>query len=83
METKTDGGSAFPVRVMTHMSVNDIGLATPIYSDSPGMSLRDYYAGQALAEFANLVTVDVPETMHVVAGLSYQMADAMLAARTK
>ena len=46
-----------------------------------GMTLRDYFAGQALVEFASLVTVSKPETLNVVARLSYQMADAMLTAR--
>jgi hypothetical protein len=82
-QVRANGGSAFPSREVTMLNMADDGSASPVYSDTLGMSLRDYYAGQALAEFAGLVTVDVPETMRVVAGLSYKMADAMLAARAK
>ncbi len=65
------------------LNMGDDGSASPIYSDTPGMSLRDYYAGQALAEFANFVSAGNPSTFNVVAGFCYQMADAMLEARAK
>lgn len=65
------GGNAFPTEGGT-----DSGL----YPD-PGMSLRDWFAGQALVEFAGFVTVEVPETFDIVARHCYRMADAMIAAR--
>lgn len=46
-----------------------------------GMSLRDWFAGQALTEFAGFVTVEIPETFNVVARHCYRMADAMIAAQ--
>lgn len=54
-----------------------------------GMSLRDYFAGQALAGYiANAVACDAlaksnQNTPKTYAFLSYEMADAMLKARTK
>lgn len=47
-----------------------------------GMSLRDYFAGQALAGF--MASTKRPTTMHPDdAEWCYQIADAMLAARVK
>lgn len=43
--------------------------------------LRDYFAGQALTEVSSLISVDIPETLNVVARLAYAIADAMLLAR--
>lgn len=72
--TTNDGGPAFPSDV--------------VYKDAehaPGMSLRDYFAGQALTAFAyrspdrNRMRIDRAE----VAGICYLMADAMLAERYK
>lgn len=72
-----DGGSAFP----SHGSMGEVA--------SEGMSIRDYFAGQALAgEFAaqNEYTGAYSDsTSDMVirdrANLIYRMADAMLAAR--
>jgi len=67
--TKKDGGPAFP---------NE-------YDYIPGMTLRDWFAGQALA---GLWTDDSAVAMSrscsvVMAEDCYQMADAMLAEREK
>lgn len=55
-----------------------------------GMSLRDYCAGQVIAicwqqanVMANIGRVDEENVPLVAAGMSYVVADAMLAARTK
>jgi len=69
MSEKNTGGPAFP---------GAVDITAP-----PGMTLRDYFAGQALVEYAGLMSVSKPETMNVVAKLSYQMADAMIEARDK
>lgn len=68
-----DGGPAFPVASW----MNDHGIEVP---GNDGMSLRDWFAGQALAGFsAN------PEchgwNFEQAADYAYQQADAMLAAR--
>lgn len=77
-----DGGPAFP-RPMSH---DGNGSRAEAFSAHEGMSLRDWFAGQALAGM--LADPDVgctPEHAHkfvgVVAIEAYQMADAMLAAR--
>ena len=55
--------------------------------DTPGMTLRDWFAGQALASTMRLVTSyeSAPgEGMaQTFARRAYEMADAMLAAREK
>ena len=67
------GGSAFPV-------TSGYGLAP-----TTGMSLRDYFAGKMMASF--LVNAVLPEQedrdrlLPLVAKVSYQAADALLAAR--
>jgi len=61
-----DGGPAFPGGVL------------PAHPEHPnGMTLRDWFAGQALA---NLVDPASPEAM---ANFAYKIADAMLEARGK
>jgi hypothetical protein len=68
MSTINDGGPAFP-------SVGE-GFGNPSYS-APGMTLRDWFAGQALAGLAanpDFATFDRAEW-------AYRYADAMLRAR--
>ncbi len=70
IEGKSDGGPAFP------HDVNDGPHTRRFY----GMSLRDWFAGQALSSFIpSQNQADVPLT--VVA--AYHLADAMLAQREK
>lgn len=90
---KPDGGTAFPSH--EHFIAN--GGATgdrKVITGQPhgGMSLRDYFAGQAMTLFADptlrqIVAVaatkaesDLTEAIGVMA---YQLADAMLAERSK
>lgn len=63
-----DGGPAFPGGVRD-TDGNWISL-----SGDPGMSLRDWFAGQALSNMAG-------SSADQVAKLAYNIADAMLAAR--
>ncbi len=73
MSAPNDGGPAFPIA----------GLIGPDNSFTempvPGMSLRDYFAGQAIA--GNLIEPSV-DSRHA-AEYAYQLADAMLAERAK
>ena len=64
-----DGGPAFP-------SVGE-GFGNPSHS-APGMTLRDWFAGQALAGLT--ADPDMP-TFHKCAEIAYACADAMLRAR--
>jgi hypothetical protein len=61
-----DGGPAFPVH-------DDM-----MYPTHPGMTLRDWFAGQALAS-AGSSSLDAVR----IANACYERADAMLAAREK
>ena len=64
MSKSDDGGSAFP------WTSDDYGIDF-------GMSLRDYFAGQALAG----MTSDAECSVKVIAGAAYEFADAMLEQR--
>ena len=67
-----DGGPAYPTLHIPDSS-------PPAWS---GMSLRDYFAGQALA---GIMTTDIAMEMHSheIASEAYHRADAMLAERDK
>lgn len=74
---KEDGGPAFPV------IVSNPGNAEVI----PGMTLRDWFAGQALVGCQHIMESGndyfIPDTPEVIAGMAYKLADAMLAERNK
>jgi hypothetical protein len=66
MSNDKTGGAAFP-HVSTHL-------------DRTGMTLRDYFAGQALAALAQVLRYDMS---HLQAEYAYRLADAMIAEREK
>jgi len=66
MTTINDGGPAFPTRY---------------HEDMHGMTLRDWFAGQALAGLLACGEAHDEHTDSVTAGAAYKMADAMLTAR--
>ena len=72
-----DGGPAFPcIRISYGTGVAGSDQRVHL----PGMSLRDWFAGMALAEVPDPLTEDdAPKT----AMLAYAIADAMLQERTK
>lgn len=75
MTDKNDGGPAFPMIVWKSP---DGMLAMP---SEPGMTLRDWFAGQALA---GLIAHPSSEgSVITVAQWAYDHADAMLAARVR
>ena len=53
------------------------GPAFPANSSQTGMSLRDWFAGQAIAHIAGI------RPAAVAAQMAYELADAMLEARKK
>ncbi|MBZ9973535.1 hypothetical protein LB517_28295 [Mesorhizobium sp. BR1-1-12] len=67
MTSKNDGGAAFPVS----------GTYGPV---NGGMTLRDWFAGQALTRLA---TMNASWPVGVVAEYCYRFADAMIEARSK
>ena len=67
MSAPDDGGSAFP-----------FAEATTDFSVSPGMTLRDWFAGQALA---GMLDRTYGMKIEIIAARSYEMADAMIATR--
>lgn len=67
-----DGGPAFPAHQAT-----DNGMA---YTTVPGMTLRDWFAGQSLAALSATGEI-YPHSE--LARTAYEIADAMLAERNK
>lgn len=82
-ETAKDGGFAFPGSNVTgYVSHLNGGPSEPIYAQHEGMSLRDWFAGQALAGLAHAAPhteYPLPE----IATDAYRLADAMLEERAK
>lgn len=69
--SKNNGGFAFP---KAHLSG---------YLDERGMTLRQYYAGQAIAGVCNRAAGLHDEAyMKVIATRAFQMADSMIEAET-
>lgn len=77
MEAKDSGGPAYP-------SPNDVQVGQFQSAGHPGMTLRDWFAGQALTAvsiqaFDDELTVE--QNARVAAVWAYTVADAMLEAR--
>ena len=73
MSTFNDGGSASP-----HNELTSTG---EIYHDHLGMSLRDYFAGQALAGLLAYYGTPQGAAVNEAPRRAYVIADGMLAAR--
>lgn len=71
-----DGGPAFPLNERTGDGVH--------YHSHAGMTLRDYFAAKAMGNyFARNRNRELTESPEDIAKASYQIADAMLKARTR
>lgn len=70
-----DGGTAFP----SHVTTNSKGV--DVVAWKKGMTLRDYFAGQALVGQLAGRAPNVAVDAGVAATCAYIFADAMLAAR--
>ena len=79
MSDHTDSGPAFP------RPISSDGVNCPDYGD-PGMSLRDWFAGQALTGLLASVAGSPPsarQTQNAIwAREAYRLADAMLKERS-
>lgn len=82
--TINDGGPAFPVPIASDQPGQ---LVSACELGGGGMSLRDWFAGQALAGWLASFATDAEHPVHKrgsdLAIESYKTADAMLAARSK
>ncbi len=85
---RDDGGPAHPCVVPNDSlgaeQARGLGGFVPKATVHLGLSLRDYFAAQALSGFCmnpDGAIMDGPHTFDSVAGEAYQMADAMLKAR--
>lgn len=66
-----DGGPAFPVNYSNEAD-------DPKVMPTPGMSLRDWFAGMAMQ---GMFSFNVPGSKETRAEAAYEMADAMIKAR--
>lgn len=83
MSARNDGGPAFPQKKITQLIASEDGsVAEPVYEVVGGMSLRDYFAGQALQGVMASGSVQLMKNEDAVA-MSYRVADLMLAERAK
>lgn len=91
MSSINDGGPAFPSGPSGASFTGEDGMTTHQFSGCDGMSLRDYFAGQAmqgLLAFGHhqaLIEAGAPDYQQAINGIaleSYTYADAMLTART-
>lgn len=71
MSDVNDGGPAFPVESEWAPNADYV-------AGCPGMTLRDYFAGQALGGLAS-----AEATIQAIVRDSYRIADAMLKERSK
>ena len=85
--TKPDGGPAFPIYTL---QCDNRGHLTNVATYLNGMTLRDYFAGQALAGLLANPTLDVTNKSgdgesdsDIIAKACFYFADAMLAEREK
>lgn len=85
-DKKHDGGPAFPDPARGHES--NIGNQTPMLQPE-GMSLRQWYAGMALATLSGIVP-NIPgdefvpdKTAERLADFAFRLADAMLERRAR
>ncbi len=75
--SEQDGGPAFPQPFATaHPEFDEHGQVRP-----SGLSVRDYFAGQALAGLLAATGVGTPVEQY--AETAYRLADAVLAARAQ
>jgi hypothetical protein len=90
MSEKNTGGPAYPSETikhyeyMTYDGYQDV--AKPIHEMHPGMTLRDYFAGQALAGLMTSYATaqgNAEQCIKAAAKISFLVADAMLQERDK
>ena len=82
---KNDGGPAFPVEVSAGADGFLVGRQTGNQSGfATGLSIRDYFAAKAMQGWMATFVDSEPsdKTPHGVAEFAYQIADAMLKARS-
>ena len=91
-ERPNDGGPAFPMPIASYNATgqpnqDSVAYAAEVYPGGQGMSLRDWFAGQALAgllaQGARRAETCRPAEREWYASTSYFIADAMLAQREK
>lgn len=73
MNNKDDGGQVFPQQQWDYDGQNNV-----LQYQALGMTLRDYFAAQAMTAF-----ICANEPQGAIPGWAYEMADAMLEARKK
>jgi hypothetical protein len=79
MTKRKDGGQAFP----TEFYETEHGDRVEPFAGSPGMTLRDWFAGQALAVLPNHLAELQTDHRIKISEWAYGLADAMISERDK
>jgi len=82
MNTLEQNPPAFPVEIGFGLEPGECHQTGEHVAQFPGMTLRDWFAGQALIMLPNMGCGADLDTFDTAAA-AYQIADAMLAARVK
>lgn len=86
MTEAKDGGPAFPLTIVKTSAANGAPVESDVYS---GMSLRDWFAGQAIPGIIQQCAGDIPYKPEgtvpeeYFAAKAFAVADAMIAARAE
>lgn len=82
---KADGGPAFSRPATPETNNRVVGTGNWMSADPghPGMSLRDWFAGQVATAFVADLFPDAEENYRNIARRSYALAGALLKARSK
>lgn len=83
MTEKNNGGPAFPAEIFIPAEAGHPEACGRFdhREAMPGMSLRDWFAGQALTGLIHRGFTELGNAEHAYAQLAYKYADAMLKAR--
>ena len=85
MTERDNGGPAFPLDVAVG-AIGEVYHSGDMFPSAEGMSLRDWFAGQALAGIANgdnVASTGFDDVIEHLAVCAYKCADAMLKERAK
>lgn len=78
-----DGGPAFPAKVRHTQQDGIDGVIQAWVEQVPGMTLRDYFAGQMIPGLVAVAAHDTVWHSEKIATDAFELADAMIAESTK
>jgi hypothetical protein len=81
---KYDGGPAYPSKAYKTVTFpNGQTFQETDFGNYPGMTLRDWFAGQALQGLLAKYNLKTPGDQDTVSAMAYELADSILERRAK